>query len=124
MNKINVTVLPEVNQDLFPKLEMVDNNTFIEIAATPLNKKEREYIAGMFATHAAREGAWRAISITEIGDYLEADFILRPLVGGILEELWVMFKDGLVEILIFEGKDYLYPTEKLGPMITGRFFSH
>lgn len=124
MNKINVTVLPEVNQSLFPKLEMVGPNVFIDIAATPLNKKEREYIAGMFATHAAREGTWRAINTIEIGNYLEAGFVFKPLVSGILEEIWIMFEDGLVEVLTFEEKDYIYPTEKLGPMISGRFFSH
>lgn len=124
MEKIVVTVLPEVNQSLFPKLMKVNSDVFIDMAATPLNKKEREYVAGMFATCAAREGVWRPISTIEVGNYLDAGFIFMPLVNGVINEIWEMFNEDLLQVLTLDGKDYLYPTEKLAPMITGRFMSH
>jgi len=81
-----------------------------------MRKAEKETVLGLVTTVAIRAGEWQPVESTVfVGLLNEQTFVLGK--QDVINALWAMAEDGLLEIVTFEGKDYLIPSPELAAMI-------
>lgn len=113
-----VSELPVLNQADYPELPKVPEGAILVAFESPMNKIEKETVLGILTTNAIRAKQWQPVGAASFTKMLSdlGGFALL-MAQKVINSAWAMAEEGLLEILVFEEKDYLVPSPELAAML-------
>lgn len=113
--------IPELDQKLFPRLPEVKGDEIVVIYDTVLNSVHKEIASAIVLTACTHYGRWAAISEVKFVDLLlRHPLLLGQKKGYVLQAMWELIEDHLLELVELDGIRYLAPTPKLAQVALAR----
>lgn len=115
-----VSALPVLDQTkFFSPLPQIPDGKVLLVFGSPMRKAEKEWVLGIIATAAIREGKWIPVDTTTfLGVIKQMDnIVVTASTQNIVNAVWEMAEKRLLEVIRFEEKDYLVPSPELSHML-------
>lgn len=117
MDKKVLETLPEVRIGI--DLPQIPSDKILVVLNTPWNKSEKESVLGIVATAAIREGGWYAVpSDTFLSILHESPWGIGLLATNVINAVWDLADEELVEMITVNHVDYIVPTQKFAEMLS------
>lgn len=113
--KRTVNAVPEVNIEA--ELPEIPQGAVIWPFASPWRNGEREFVLGIMATAAVRNGSWQAVSVKTFADILRnSPFAIQQ--QGVINAVWALAEDSYLDVVSVEGfGDYIVPRQKFAEVL-------
>lgn len=124
LQKKVVDALPVLDPALDPDVTeaSLPEGSALVVFDSPLRNAEKEWVLGIVATAAIRAKKWEPVPATKFGEVMgdlhQGDVAMAMFGQSTINAVWQLAEQGLLEIVSYEGKDYLVPKPEFAQMLT------
>lgn len=114
MEILEVTALPDLNQNDFPALPAIPDGKTLLSFGTEWQNAEKEFAAGCIVNACLGLKKWQAVHAQKFVDCMKANPLIAPfVVQGVASALWSLVSDGFIEAVKYQGANHFIPTPRL-----------